>query len=79
MRQIGTTFSQSYIESTFSKYPLLAKLVVKMFYTKFEPGTKDVEKKLEDAAQHAVGDVKGVSARTHSGMSKMVSDFQKYP
>ena len=47
MRQIGTTFSQSYIESTFSKYPLLAKLVVKMFYTKFEPGTKDVEKKLE--------------------------------
>ena len=47
MRQIGTTFSQNYIESTFSKYPLLAKLVVKMFYTKFEPGTKDVEKKLE--------------------------------
>ncbi|WP_404398962.1 NAD-glutamate dehydrogenase [Idiomarina loihiensis] len=47
MRQIGTTFSQSYIESTFSKYPLLAKLVVKMFYSKFEPGTKGVEKKLE--------------------------------
>ena len=36
-----------HIESTFSKYPLLAKLVVKMFYTKFEPGTKDVDKKLE--------------------------------
>lgn len=47
MRQIGTTFSQNYIESTFSKYPLLAKLVVKMFYSKFEPDTKDVEKKLE--------------------------------
>ena len=47
MRQIGTTFSQSYIESTFSKYPLLAKLVIKMFYTRFEPGTKGVEKKLD--------------------------------
>lgn len=47
MRQIGTTFSQSYIESTFSKYPLLAKLVVKMFFTRFEPGTKDADKKLE--------------------------------
>lgn len=47
MRQIGTTFSQSYIESTFSQYPLLAKLVVKMFFTRFEPGVKGVEKKLE--------------------------------
>lgn len=46
MRQIGTTFSQSYIESTFSKYPLISKLVVKLFYTKFEPGVKSVEKKL---------------------------------
>ncbi len=47
MRQIGTTFSQNYIESTFSKYPLLAKLVVKMFFTRFQPGTKDAKKKLE--------------------------------
>lgn len=47
MRQIGTTFSQSYIESTFAKYPLISKLVVKLFYTKFEPGTKNVKKKIE--------------------------------
>ncbi|EKE87028.1 NAD-glutamate dehydrogenase [Idiomarina xiamenensis] len=47
MRQIGTTFSQAYIESTFSKYPLIAKLVVKLFHTKFEPGTKSVEKKMD--------------------------------
>ena len=47
MRQIGTTFSQNYIESTFSKYPLLAKLVVKVFFTRFQPGTKDAKKKLE--------------------------------
>ncbi|RUO81295.1 NAD-glutamate dehydrogenase [Idiomarina tyrosinivorans] len=47
MRQIGTTFSQSYIESTFSKYPLIAKLIVKLFFSKFEPGTKDAEKKID--------------------------------
>ncbi|WP_417655734.1 NAD-glutamate dehydrogenase [Pseudidiomarina aestuarii] len=47
MRQIGTTFSQSYIESTFSKYPLISKLVVKLFFTKFEPGTKSRDKKIE--------------------------------
>lgn len=47
MRQIGTTFSQSYIESTFGKYPLLAKLVVKMFFTRFQPDTKDADKKLD--------------------------------
>lgn len=47
MRQTGTTFSQAYIESTFSKYPLLAKLVVKLFYTKFDPSESTREKKLE--------------------------------
>lgn len=47
MRQIGTTFSQSYIESTFSKYPLISTLVVKLFYTKFEPNVKSRSKKLE--------------------------------
>lgn len=47
MRQIGSTFSQSYIESAFAKYPLVAKLIVKLFYTKFEPGTKNRSKKIE--------------------------------
>ncbi|MBR9906629.1 MAG: NAD-glutamate dehydrogenase [Gammaproteobacteria bacterium] len=47
MRQIGTTFSQAYIESTFSKYPLIAKLIVKLFYSKFDPKEKSREKKIE--------------------------------
>ncbi len=47
MRQIGTTFSQSYIEGTFSNYPVIATLIVKLFYSKFEPGTKSREKKIE--------------------------------
>src|SRR5690554_2790406 len=47
MRQINVTFSQSYIESTFARYPKIAELIIDMFYTKFKPGVKNVEKKLE--------------------------------
>ena len=37
MRQIDATFSQSYIEETFSRYPQIADLLVKMFIRKFNP------------------------------------------
>lgn len=36
-RQIGGTFSQSYVESTFGRYPLLAKALVNLFNAKFDP------------------------------------------
>ncbi|RTE87215.1 MULTISPECIES: NAD-glutamate dehydrogenase [Gammaproteobacteria] len=51
MRQIGVTFSQSYIESAFTRYPKIGKLLVKLFYTKFEPGVKGVEKKIDAILQ----------------------------
>lgn len=40
MRQIDATFSQAYIEETFTRYPLLADLLVKMFIRKFNPKLK---------------------------------------
>ncbi|WP_394131996.1 NAD-glutamate dehydrogenase [Shewanella maritima] len=40
MRQIDATFSQSYIEETFSRYPKIAELLVKMFIRKFNPKLK---------------------------------------
>ena len=40
MRQIDATFSQSYIEETFSRYPKIADLLVKMFIRKFNPKLK---------------------------------------
>ncbi len=43
-RQIGGTFSQSYIEDTFSRYPNIAKLLIKLFNLKFEPTAKTSEK-----------------------------------
>ncbi|RUO34945.1 NAD-glutamate dehydrogenase [Aliidiomarina soli] len=63
MRQIGVTFSQSYIESTFTRYPQLGKLLVKMFATKFDPKGKFTEKKLENVVtklQAGLEDVSGL-------------------
>ncbi|HEY0662624.1 MAG TPA: NAD-glutamate dehydrogenase domain-containing protein [Lysobacter sp.] len=39
LQQVGVPFSQSYVEETFSRYPLLARLLVEMFEAKFDPAT----------------------------------------
>jgi glutamate dehydrogenase len=46
-RQIGGTFSQSYVESTFSKYAELAGLLVQLFDKKFAPSSKATAKVIE--------------------------------
>ncbi|MBD1581406.1 NAD-glutamate dehydrogenase [Pseudoalteromonas sp. S16_S37] len=47
MRQIGVTFSQSYIESTFDHYPHIAAKIVDLFVKKFSP-TKPASQKTID-------------------------------
>lgn len=42
-RQIGGRFSQSYIEDTFSRYPNLAELLIKLFNLRFDPHSKSTE------------------------------------
>jgi glutamate dehydrogenase len=37
--QVGVPFSQSYVEETFSRYPLLARLLVELFEARFDPRT----------------------------------------
>ncbi len=39
LQQIGVPFSQSYVEGTFSRYPLLARLLVELFEARFDPAT----------------------------------------
>ncbi|MBO9491386.1 NAD-glutamate dehydrogenase [Endozoicomonas sp. G2_1] len=46
-RQIGGTFSQSYIEDTFARYPNLAELLIKYFNLRFDPSTKLKPKAIE--------------------------------
>jgi glutamate dehydrogenase len=43
MRQIGVTFSQSYIESTFDRYPEMAQKLVTLFELKFSPEMHNAE------------------------------------
>src|SRR5690606_19493036 len=35
--QVGVPFSQSYVEETFTRYPLLARLLVELFEARFDP------------------------------------------
>ena len=37
--QVGVPFSQSYVEATLARYPLLARLLVELFEAKFHPAT----------------------------------------
>ncbi|MEJ6475340.1 NAD-glutamate dehydrogenase [Pseudoalteromonas piscicida] len=46
MRQIGVTFSQSYIENTFDRYPHIAAMIVELFVKKFSPKKTASEKAL---------------------------------
>jgi len=37
--QVGVPFSQSYVEATLARYPLLSRLLVELFEAKFDPST----------------------------------------
>ncbi|MBP3985221.1 NAD-glutamate dehydrogenase [Pseudoxanthomonas helianthi] len=39
LMQAGVPFSQSYVESTMARYPLLARLLVELFEARFDPAT----------------------------------------
>ena len=48
LRQAGIAFSQSYMAQTLSNNPRLARLIVDLFLTLFDPaGTKDADKRAE--------------------------------
>ena len=37
--QVGVPFSQSYVEATLARYPLLSRLLVELFEARFDPST----------------------------------------
>ncbi|MDG1731557.1 MAG: NAD-glutamate dehydrogenase [Thalassotalea sp.] len=59
-QQIGSTFSQSYIESTFTSYPNFAELLIELFELKFKPNSKSNAKaiaKIADTIEHSLDNV----------------------
>jgi NAD-specific glutamate dehydrogenase len=55
LRQTGSNFSQAYMETTFAAHPNLARLLVKLFETQFDPsgqsdGTPAQEQAIRDGS-----------------------------
>ncbi|MGQ4584218.1 NAD-glutamate dehydrogenase domain-containing protein [Lysobacter sp. F60174L2] len=44
LQQVGVPFSQSYVEDTFIRYPVLARLLVELFEARFDPTTGKEDK-----------------------------------
>ncbi|HEX7368741.1 MAG TPA: NAD-glutamate dehydrogenase [Rhodanobacteraceae bacterium] len=58
-QQVGTTFSQSYMEETLDRYPMIAGLLVELFEAKFDPqreeGDADTRKQAREALERELG------------------------
>ncbi len=44
LQQVGVPFSQAYVEQTFTRYPLLVRLLVELFEARFDPCTGNESK-----------------------------------
>ncbi|MFC3032097.1 NAD-glutamate dehydrogenase [Pseudoalteromonas fenneropenaei] len=61
MRQIGVTFSQNYIESTFEHYPHIAAMIADLFAKKFSPKKPANEKQLEKLVEAIHAELENVA------------------
>ncbi|WP_371372387.1 NAD-glutamate dehydrogenase [Thalassotalea aquiviva] len=61
-QQIGSTFSQAYIESTFTRYPAFAELLVNLFELKFSPDEKDHTKAINKVLANIESDLDNVAS-----------------
>ncbi len=61
-QQIGSTFSQTYIEETFTRYPNFAELLVELFELKFTPTNKDNSKAVNKVLETIEGSLDNVAS-----------------
>ncbi|KID56810.1 NAD-glutamate dehydrogenase [Pseudoalteromonas luteoviolacea] len=61
MRQIGVTFSQSYIENTFEHYPHIANQLVELFEKKFCPQKNVAQKSLDKLVEKIYHELESVA------------------
>lgn len=61
--QVGVPFSQSYVEETFARYPLLARLLVEMFEARFDPCTgHETPAQIASGVEHFSKQLRALSA-----------------
>ncbi len=75
MRQIGVTFSQSYIENTFENYPSIAQLLVKLFDKKFSPKSKFSEKGYDKLVGQIMAELDNVANLDDDRIIRMYVDM----
>ncbi|KAF7785705.1 glutamate dehydrogenase [Pseudoalteromonas rubra] len=75
MRQIGVTFSQSYIENTFEHYPHIAAQIVELFVKKFSPAKKAAEKTLEKLIEKIYQELENVANLDDDRIIRMYVDM----
>ena len=60
--QTGVPFSQSYVEETLNRYPLLARLLVELFEARFDPATGNESKaQIKQGQEYFADQLKGLA------------------
>ena len=67
--QVGVPFSQSYVEATLARYPLLSRLLVELFEARFDPRTGSESKtEVRQGMQRFEAQLKALSADDEAAM-----------
>ena len=60
--QVGVPFSQHYVEETFNRYPLLARMLVELFEARFDPATgKESKAEIKAGMEHFTRQVEALA------------------
>ncbi len=72
--QTGVPFSQSYVEETLNRYPLLARLLVELFEARFDPRTgKESKAEIKQGQQTISGQLRALAAGDEATMKSLQS------
>ena len=72
--QIGVPFSQSYVEATLARYPLLSRLLVELFEARFDPSTgKESDAEIKQGMSRFGAQLKSLAAGDEAAMAALKS------
>ena len=70
--QVGVPFSQSYMEATLARYPLLARLLVELFEARFDPATgKESKAAIKAGMEQFGGQLKALAGDDEAALAAL--------
>lgn len=70
--QVGVPFSQSYMEATLARYPLLARLLIELFEARFDPATgQESAAEIEQGMQRFGAQLQALAAGDEAAMAAL--------